>query len=122
TKYTYFDQMVNADNYNGQFTGQALCLTKVIAGWQAQKNIADANGLGFIQYEGGNANDITALQGNAAYVEFWPNCCLTKTDALNYARMYDAFVNMGGHYPAKFVMDGPISKFGSWGALRWPGD
>jgi hypothetical protein len=87
----------------------------------------DANDLGFIQYEGGNAN-VPGFFGNlsqgeqARFMEFYRHSCHTAEDAHNYTSMVDAFVAMGSEYPAKFVEAGDVSRYGSWGALRYPGD
>lgn len=127
TKYSYFNRVVNEDIADGRYTHIPVSLDKIVGFWPAQKAIADANGLGFIQYEGGNGNDpqffgsLTAAQ-QARFMEFYKESCHTAEDARNYISMFNAFVAMGGKYPAKFVEAGPVSRYGNWGALRYPGD
>ncbi len=57
TKYSYFNRIVNEDITDARHTGMAYSVNKLGAIWQAQMIIADANGLGLIQYEGGNGNE-----------------------------------------------------------------
>jgi hypothetical protein len=127
TKYSYFNRVVNEDIADGRYTHIPDSLDKIVEFWRAQKGIADANGLGFIQYEGGNGNDpqfigsLTAAE-QARFMEFYKESCHTAEDARNYTSMFNAFVAMGGKYPAKFVEAGPVTRFGNWGALRYPGD
>jgi hypothetical protein len=89
--------------------------------------VADANGLGFIQYEGGNHNDpkffgqLSAPE-QADLMQFYKNSNHTPEDAGNYTRIFQDFVDMGGVYPSKFVEMGPVSRYGSWGGLRYIGD
>jgi hypothetical protein len=115
TKYSYFNRVVN---YN---------LLDHKSSWSAQKAIADANGLGFIQYEGGNGNvpgffDSLVPAEQVRLMEFYRRSCHTVEDAQNYKLMFSSFVAMGGKYPAKFVEAGPVTRHGNWGALRYPGD
>jgi len=127
TKYSFFNRVVNEDLADGRHTNFAYSIDKIKAFWPAQKTIADANGLGFIQYEGGNANVLgffgSLLPGEQArFMEFYRHSCHTAEDARNYTSMFDAFVAMGGQYPAKFVEAGDVTRYGNWGALRYPGD
>jgi hypothetical protein len=64
---------------------------------------------------------LTAAE-QARFMEFYKESCHTAEDARNYTSMFNAFVAMGGKYPAKFVEAGPVTRFGNWGALRYPGD
>ncbi len=127
TKYSYFNRAINEDLFDGRYTHILRSLDKIIEFWRAQKAIADANGLGFIQYEGGNGN-VPFLVGSLApaerarFMEFYRQSCHTAEDARNYTSMFSAFVAMGGKFPAKFVEVGPVNRFGNWGALRYPGD
>jgi hypothetical protein len=57
TKYSFFNRVVNEDIADARHTGIAFSVSKLTSFWQAQKTIADANGLGLIQYEGGNGNN-----------------------------------------------------------------
>jgi len=127
TKYSFFNRVVNEDLADGRHTNIRFSIDKIKAFWRAQKTIADANGLGFIQYEGGNGNvpgffDSLPPGEQARLMEFYRHSCHTAEDALNYTSMFDAFVAMGGKYPAKFVEAGDVSRYGNWGALRYPGD
>jgi hypothetical protein len=127
TKYSYFNRVVNEDMLDGRYTHISRSLDKIVEFWRAQKAIADSNGLGFIQYEGGNGN-VPYLAGSLApperalFMEFYRQSCHTLEDAQNHTSMFDAFVAMGGKFPAKFVEAGPVTRFGNWGALRYPGD
>jgi hypothetical protein len=127
TKYSYFNRVVNEDMFDGRYTHIPLSLDKIAKFWRAQKVISDTNRLGFIQYEGGNGNGPGLLGSlvpgeRARFMEFYRASCHTAEDARNYTAMFDAFVGMGGKYPAKFVEAGPVSRFGNFGALRYPGD
>jgi hypothetical protein len=120
TKYSFFNRVINE--------GPAVTVeTYAIPFWRAQKNIADGNGLGFIQYEGGNGN-VAGFFGNlsqseqARFMDFYRHACHTAEDARNYTSMFNAFIAMGGKYPAKFVEAGDVNRYGNWGALRYPGD
>ena len=127
TKYSYFNRVVNEDMVIGRYTHISHSLDKVAESWRAQKAIADGNGLGLVQYEGGNGN-VPFVIGSLApaertrFLEYYMQSCHTAEDAQNYKRMFDAFVAMGGKYPSKFVEAGPVNRFGCWGGLRYPGD
>jgi hypothetical protein len=127
TKYSYFNRVINEDMLDGRHTHILRSLDKIVEFWRAQKVVADASGLGFIQYEGGNGS-VPFLIGSLApvertrFMEFYKQSCHTVEDARNYTSMFDAFIAMGGKYPAKFVEAGPVTRFGNWGALRYPGD
>lgn len=119
TKYSHFNRIVNG-----------MCETSVekgIAFWKAQKELADANGLGLIQYEGGNHNDpkffadLTKEEGER-FLEFYRRCNHTPEDAANYAKMFESFVAIGGRHASKFVEAGPVTRYGAWGGLRHLGD
>jgi len=123
TKYSYFNRVVNEDCADARHTGQGFSLDKIVGFWKAQKKIADANGLGFIQYEGGNHNDpkfFGALTESEQkrFMEFYKQCTHTAEDAANYVTMFESFAAMGGKYPSKFVEAGPVTRYGNWGGLR----
>jgi hypothetical protein len=127
TKYSYFNRVVNEDAADGRYTHIRTSLDKVVEFWRAQKALADANGLGLIQYEGGNNNVpffVGALDpaAQAHFLEFYVNCSHTIEDARNYTSMFTSFAEMGGRYPSKFVETGAVTRFGNWGALRYLGD
>ncbi len=127
TKYSFFNRVVNEDLADGRHTDNAYSVEKIKNFWPAQKAIADAYGLGFIQYEGGNGNvpgffSSLSPDEQARFMEFYRHSCHTAEDARNYTLMFNAFVATGGTYPAKFVEAGDVSRYGSWGALRYPGD
>jgi hypothetical protein len=127
TKYSFFNRVVNEDLADGRHTGNAYSVDNIKAFWRAQKTIANANGLGFIQYEGGNGNVLGFFGGlppveQARFMEFYRHSCHTAEDARNYTSMFDAFVAIGAKYPAKFVEAGDVSRYGNWGALRYLGD
>ncbi len=127
TKYSYFNRLVNDDFVDGRYTHISHSLDKVVESWRAQKAIADTNGLGLVQYEGGNGNvpfvigSLTPVE-QTRFMEFYKQSCHTTEDAHNYASMFNAFFAIGGKYPAKFVDVGPVTHFGNWGGLRYPGD
>ena len=126
TRYAYFNRSINEDLNDGRYTGIPFSVAGVADDfWPAQKAIADANSLGFIAYEGGNSNalaDGIGLSGNALWREFFPQSTQTLEDAVNYTAMFGAFEAIGGTYPAKFTEANPVNIFGSFGALRYPGD
>ena len=127
TQYTYFNRIVNEDCADGRHTGMAFAVDKLPAFWRAQKAIADANGLALIQYEGGNHNNpqffgkLTAAE-QTRFMEFYKQCNHTPEDAENYTTMFKSFIALGGRYPSKFVEMTPVSRYGSWGGLRYLGD
>ncbi len=127
TKYSYFNRIVNEDIADARHTGVAYSVNKLPAFWRAQKAIADANGLGLIQYEGGNGNNAQfspALKGEerARFMEFYRQCNHTSEDAANYTAMFNGFVQLGGKFPSKFVEARPVVYYGAWGGLRYLGD
>ena len=127
TKYSYFNRVVNEDVGDGRYTHVAYSVDKLPAFWRDQKAIADANGLGLIQYEGGNGNVPVFLgeltdADQSRLIDFYKQCSHTPEDARNYLAMFSSFVAMGGKFPAKFVEAGPVTRYGNFGALRYPGD
>lgn len=127
TKYSFFNRIVNDDIADARYTGMSYSVNKVAAFWQAQLAIAKANGLGLIQYEGGNGNEAQfspALEGKerARFLEFYRQCNHTSEDAANYTAMFNRFIELGGKYPSKFVEARPVAYVGAWGGLRYLGD
>lgn len=125
TKYTYYDRMINEDLYDGQHTGTIFSIVnsqEIL--WEPNKAVADANGLGFVQYEAGNSNALAdgGFSNDAQRREYFPEGVHTAADAANYSTMYNAFSVIGGTYPAKFTEANPNTINGSFGALRYPGD
>ena len=114
TKYSYFNRVVNEDIADARHTDMDYSVNKLSALWQRQKAIADANGLGLIQYEGGNGNNAEftpALEAEerARFMEFYKQCNHTSEDAANYTEMFNSFIEAGGKYPSKFVEARPVS-------------
>ncbi len=125
TRYAYYNRKINEDLLDGRYTGIDFSVEGTATFWTAQKAIADANGLGFIAYEGGNSNalnDGTGLTVNALWREFFPEGTQSTEDGANYTAIFEAFEAIGGTYPAKFTEANPVNIFGSFGALRYPGD
>ena len=124
TRYAYYNRKINADLYDGNETGITFSVVGVQTFWTGHKTIADANGLGFIQYEAGNSNALVdgGLSGDAEWREFFPEGEHTSADAANYTAMFDAFRAIGGKYPAKYTDANPPNIFGGFGGLRYPGD
>jgi hypothetical protein len=127
TKYSYFNRVVNEDLADGRYSHIPNSLDNIVKFWHAHKEAADANGLGLIQYEGGN-NNVPIFLGNLGpaewprVIDFYKHSCHTTEDANNYKSMFNSFAAIGGKYPAKFVEAGAVTRFGNWGALRYPGD
>jgi hypothetical protein len=126
-KYSFFNRVVNEDIADARHTGTPCSVDHLSSFWQMQKTIADANGLGLIQYEGGNANRAEfspALEAEerARFMDFYKHCNHTPEDAANYAAMFNRFIELGGKYPSKFVEARPVTYFGAWGGLRHLGD
>ena len=127
SKYSYFNRVVNEDIADARHTGMAEAVNKLTSYWQPQKIIADANGLGLIQYEGGNGNTAEfspalAAEERARFMEFYKQCNHTPEDATNYTVMFNQFLELGGKYPSKFVEARPVVYYGAWGGLRYLGD
>ncbi len=124
TRHSYFNRIVNEDIIDGRHSNMPGSLDKVFGWWRDQKAIADANGLGLIQYEGGNHNILTSrtLAEDPLYREFWLSTQFTPEDAANYMRMFEGFLSLGGHHPAKFVEMGVPTRYGAWGGLRYMRD
>jgi hypothetical protein len=127
TKYSFFNRVVNEDIADGRHTDLDFSVAKLPQYWQAQKTIADALGLGLIQYEGGNGNNAEfspalVMEQRARFMEFYKQCNHTPEDAANYTAMFKGFTELGGKYPSKFVEARPVVYFGAWGGLRYLGD
>jgi hypothetical protein len=127
SKYSFFNRVVNEDIADARHTSTPYSVDKILTYWQAQKRLADANGLRLIQYEGGNHNNaqfVPALEAKerARFVEFYKQCNHTPEDAANYTTMFDNFIKLGGKYPSKFVEARPVVYWGAWGGLRHPED
>ena len=123
TKFSYFNRIVNEDCSDGRHTSMPYCVSKLATYWAAQKKLADAHRLGFIQYEGGNHNnpsffDALSTEERERFMEFYRQCNHTSEDAANYAAMFKNFVTLGGKYPSKFVEAGAVTRYGAWGGLR----
>lgn len=119
TLYSHFNRVVNEQC--------AVALEEVFGFWEQQKRVADAYGLGLIQYEGGNHNDpafayALSQEDYNRFIDFYHNCNHTQEDAANYKAMFQRFIEMGGEFPSKFVEMAPVSRYGAWGGLRFPGD
>jgi hypothetical protein len=127
TKYSFFNRIVNEDIADARHTGMPYSVKKLPGFWRAHKKIADANGLGLIQYEGGNGNEAQfspALEAEerTRFTEFYKKCNHTPEDAINYIAMFNRFIELGGKYPSKYVEARPVVYYGAWGGLRYLGD
>ena len=123
--YTYLDRTVNEDLYDGRYSGARFSIVNSNAIlWVPNKAVADSNGLRLIQYEGGNSNALAdgGRSANDAWRAAFPNTTQTPADAANYTLMMNEFITLGGVFPAKFTEANPVNIFGSFGAMRWPGD
>ena len=70
---------------------------------EAQKIIADANGLGIFEYEGGNGNNpefspALATEERARFMEFDKQCNHTPRMPPTTPAMFNQFVELGGKY------------------------
>jgi hypothetical protein len=130
TKYSWFNQVAAASWLNGSAEG---FVTKInIASqrdffWPSHKAIADARGLDIRQTEGGlhfvGDTFLVGHGGNTQFTEYSNHIGHTKETADVYAAMYSAFLQIGGHYPAKFVEAGPTGPNAIWAGMRFiPGD
>ena len=123
--YTYLDRVVNEDLYDGRYSGARFSIvnSNTIL-WVPNKAVADSNGLRLIQYEGGDSNALAdgGRSANDAWRAAFPNTTQTPADAANYTSMMNDFITLGGEFPAKFTEANPVNIFGSFGAMRWPGD
>ena len=122
--YAYLSRVVNEDLLDGRYSGIQFSITnsETIL-WVPNKTLADANGLGLIQYEGGNSNALAdgGRSANAQWRAAFPNIVLNSDDGANYKEMMDRFIAMGGRFPAKFTEANTTNVFGAFGALPYPG-
>lgn len=130
TKYAYFNRVVAESWVNGISNGLVTDLSVANLRekyWPAQKAIADEHGLELTQYEGGLhfVGDffLSGYGGNPQFTEFLVNTGHTEETAAVYTAMYNAFFQIGGRHPSKFVEASVDSQFGTWGGMRFiPGD
>jgi hypothetical protein len=127
TKYAYFNRTLNANLYDASILSFTDPITVVETFWDTHKTIADTNGLGLVQYEGGRSDFLSFSGGfygslsasdKARILEFYRESSHTVEDAANYAIIFNSFVAKGGVYPSKFVEMGIVSEFGNFGGLR----
>lgn len=89
------------------------------AWWQAQKVVADANGLATIMYEGGyGAVTATGIQNTSPLVQAFVNFGETDLCAQLYFDCMTQFVADTGGMASQFTINGAHSKYGSWGAYE----
>ena len=61
------------------------------------------------------------IGGNTQLTDYLCNNSRSRELAVVYTAMYSAFLAIGGEFPAKYVLDGPVSQFGTWGGITyWP--
>jgi hypothetical protein len=125
TQYTYF---IRQATENARSSASFPATTVSIADlkntiWPAIKTVANANGLGLIQYEAGAHDNLSATQyTDAQFADFWMTMRYDPVYAALYTEMFQAFLDIGGVAPSKFVeAAGQSPQFGSWGAMRWLG-
>ena len=124
SEYAYLSRIVNQDLLDGRYSGIQFSITNSdTILWVPNKALADANGLGLIQYEGGNSNALAdgGRSANAQWRAAFPNIVLNSDDGANYKEMMDRFIALGGEYPAKFTDANPTNIFGAFGGLPYPG-
>lgn len=124
TQYSYFISQATEEARNGAAFASTISIADLKNTiWPSIQTVATANGLGLIQYEGGAHDNLNATQyADAEFSEFWSAMRYDATYAALYGEMFQAFLDIGGVAPAKFVEAGGESpQFGSWGAMRWLG-
>ena len=124
TKYTYFNRLANEEIRDGRHIGTNFTLPRLVSVyWPPHKAIADSNGLGFTQYEGGPSYELqgSGMTVDAQYLEFWPNCVYTDEIGEIAFDVYTNFIDFGGHHPSQYVDIAPTTIFGAFGALRYLG-
>jgi hypothetical protein len=124
TQYSYFIEQATEEARNGAAFASTISIADLKnTVWPSIQTVATANGLGLIQYEGGAHDNLNATQlADSEFVDFWSTMRYDATYAALYSEMYQAFLDIGGVAPAKFVEAlGESPAFGSWGAMRWLG-
>ena len=98
-------------------------LAELFQNWSSFQAVCASRGLDMVMYEGGTHLLLSgSYQENTALVDFIidfnysADMASIYTQALNY---WDTVAD--GGFNAFVTTSGP-SKFGSWGAMRWPGD
>lgn len=126
---TQYDYFIRQATENARSSASFPATTVSIADlkntiWPAVKTVADANGLGLIQYEAGAHDNISSASqyNDSQFADFWNTMRYDATYAALYGEMFQAFLDVGGSDPSKFVeAQGQSPQFGSWGAMRWLG-
>ncbi len=95
--------------------------------WPQQLALAKAHGLALRQYEGGlhfvGDAHLVAFGGNPQFTDFLIHIGHSAETAEVYREAYQAFTDIGGTMPAKYVEAGNSSQYGTWSGMRFlPGD
>lgn len=125
TQYTYFIEQATENARSGaSFPATTISIADLKNTiWPAIKTVANANGLGIIQYEGGAHDNLNSTQAaDSQFGDFWLTMRYDSVYAALYTEMFQAFLDGGGVAPSKFVeAQAPTVLFGSWGGMRWLG-
>jgi hypothetical protein len=129
TKYTFFNQAISDDTYDGRWTWNYFNIVRVTALIQHIKTTyAVPNGLGLIAYEGGDSNSPVAgfpLFNDVRWRDFYANSQYCQGNWDNFVQMGKAFAALGGVYPSQFSDVASLSYnfgYGNFGAQQWIGD
>lgn len=125
TKYAYYNRIVAEDNIDSRHSGYPFSVDKLEPFHLAHKAIANANGLGLVQYEGSHASDVTAFTGDPDYAEvfeFFAQGAYSEECADVHTYMFETYTALGGVYPSKFVDCTPPIRTGAFGGQRFTGD
>lgn len=136
TKYTYFNQAIAEDCYDGRWASGWSDNT-IKAGIAIAKKILSTyckpNGVGLISYEGGDGNNPGPadavppfpLLNDSRWQEFYHNSQYSQGSYDNIMQMAKGFVAIGGEFPAQFAHVGPVKYgvygYGNFGANEWLG-
>ena len=98
-------------------------LAQLFENWTAFRAVCTARGLDMAMYEGGTHLLLSGTyQENTALVNFIIDFSYSANMASIYTQALNYWDTVGdGGFNAFVTISGP-SKFGSWGAMRWPGD
>lgn len=98
-------------------------LAQLFENWTSFRALCTTRGLDMIMYEGGTHLLLSgAYQENTALANFIMDFSYSADMASVYTQALNFWDTVGdGGFNAFVTISGP-SKFGSWGAMRWPGD
>lgn len=121
SEWAYYDRVANQEARDGLALGSEFAVQNVLDYWGPNhKAWADANGLEFLGYEGGNHTLLSgSFLSNADALAAYFASNHTEEDARSYRMMFDGMVVLGATYPSKFVDAGDSATTGTWGGMKY---